>query len=60
MVKFIKQDIVDAAKATFLLYITEKRTVTANYDPKNAVPNLNAILQDTMEDGADVTRVRDG
>lgn len=50
MVKLIKQDIVDAAKATFLLYITEKRTVTANYDPKNAVSNLNAILQDTMEE----------
>ena len=58
MVKIIQQDVVDAAKATFLLYITEKRTVTANYDPKNAVPNLNAILQDTMQEavGFDIGR----
>ena len=48
--KLIKQDIMDAAAGIFLLRITDKRTVNANYDPKNATSNLNSILQDAMEE----------
>ena len=49
MVKIIKQDLIDAASTFFILRIVDKRTVNANFDPKNAVSNLNSILQDAME-----------